>query len=71
MDTAKRQALEAAGWKFGNAEDFLGERCERGQPEDSAPPATRGGLSPVLQPSMRSTASGDTRTGIAGEHTSE
>lgn len=23
MDTAKRKALEAAGWKFGDAEDFL------------------------------------------------
>lgn len=24
MDAAKRQALEAAGWKCGDAEDFLG-----------------------------------------------
>ena len=29
MDTAKRQALEAAGWKCGDAEDFLGTNESR------------------------------------------
>lgn len=31
MDTAKRKALEAAGWKFGDAADFIGMNDEERQ----------------------------------------
>jgi hypothetical protein len=31
MDAAKRKALEAAGWRFGDAADFLGMTDEERQ----------------------------------------
>lgn len=31
MDLAKRKALEAAGWRFGDASDFLGMTDEERQ----------------------------------------
>src|SRR5436190_21524804 len=35
MDTAKRKALEAAGWRFGDAADFLGMSDEERQMLDA------------------------------------
>jgi hypothetical protein len=29
MDAEKRKALEAAGWRFGDADDFLGQTSEQ------------------------------------------
>lgn len=40
MDSKKRQALEAAGWRFGDAADFLGMTDEERQLLDTGAEAT-------------------------------